>query len=122
MKLKRAVKLEGMTDRTLKALVEVDRLVREEFCLDIVVTSANDQPEEHAQGSRHGTGQAFDLRLPSRLVAEKFFEKWGGTVRRIDKRVTDRIRERLGESFDVILEDHQRNPWAWHIHVEHDPS
>ncbi len=122
MKLKRAVKLAGMTDPTLKSLVEVDRLVREEFALDIVVTSANDQPEAHSKNSRHGKGRAFDLRLPSRLVTEKFFGKWDKKIARIDKRVTERIRERLGASYDVILEDHQQTAWNWHIHVEHDPS
>lgn len=119
MRLKSGVKLEGMTERTLRALVEVDRLVREEFALDIVVTSANDQ---HEPPSLHAAGQAFDLRLPSRLVAEKFFGKWDRKIARIDKRVTERIRERLGDPFDVILEQYQKNPMVWHIHVEHDPD
>lgn len=111
------VVLEGMTPETTDALLRCGGIFSQHG-LTAVVTSGRDS---HASGL-HPTGRAFDLRLPSRLVFEQVLRTpWDKKERDFDQRVALEIRAALGENFDVILERHQSNQWAWHIHVEYDP-
>jgi hypothetical protein len=73
---------------------------------DLLVTSGNDS--KHRSGSRHYDDRALDFR--SRTFAHP------GTKRLF----MERLRARLGQHYDVILED-EDGPNE-HFHVEHDPK
>lgn len=98
MKLKQGVKLKNVSPQTVFAIVVADQ------CFDgkLVVTSVNDS--QHMPGSKHFIGNAFDCRTTS-----------AGIDQTAAKLIADKIRDRLGSEFDVVLEKD-------HIHVEYDPK
>lgn len=66
------------------------------------ITSANDS--KHMDTSLHYKNRAFDIRIFNlKNGSQKELESW-----------TARIRERLGDSYDVILEKD-------HLHIEYHP-
>lgn len=80
------------------------REIYEEEKIDLWITSIDDS--RHSRGSLHYKGRAFDLR--TRHMA-------GGYTGSQAKRITAKIKSRLGKEFDVILEGN-------HIHLEYDPD
>jgi hypothetical protein len=67
-----------------------------------LVTSCRDG--KHMQGSKHGWGDAVDIRLASRWV----------TTANVDLAVLNEARANLGDQFDLVLESD-------HFHLEFDP-
>ncbi len=120
---KTAVRIEGLTEETARALIQCGEVYRS-WSLEAVLTSGKDQPDAHGATSLHKDGRAFDLRLPSRLVYAKFFngEAWGKRIYAVDRAIAKEMESTIGDDFDVVLEHHQANPYAWHIHVEFDPK
>ncbi len=121
MKFKVGAKASGLNEETSRATFTVDRIFRI-WGIEAYLTSGNDQPTMHKSESLHKEGRAFDLRLPSRLVAEFYHDAWDQKIHPVDERVCEALRIQLMGDFDVILECHQDNPYAWHIHVEYDPK
>lgn len=118
--IKPGVKTADLTKCTKWGLFECEKVFAA-YDLDMVVTSGNDGI--HKQGSRHNQNRAFDLRLPSRVVAKKYETPWKWDSRSpIDETICLRLQETLGSDFTIILELHQNNPWQWHIHIELDPD
>jgi hypothetical protein len=74
---------------------------------EVVVTSVNDG--SHSSGSKHWTGQAFDLR--ARTIPENARE----AIRR-EFEIT------LGPDFDILLEDPRDEQGNCHYHVEWHPK
>ncbi len=101
------VRIDKLTPQILLAMYVVDRCYLE-IGVELVITSANDR--QHMDGSLHPKGLAFDCRT------EPDGNTWRpGAVKpaAIDGLVR-RMRDRLGENFQVILESD-------HIHVEASP-
>lgn len=71
---------------------------------NLLVTSAQDS--RHKAGSVHPLGMAVDFRTKNLRRGQA-------------RRLRDRMKERLGEAYDVILED-EGGPNE-HLHVERDP-
>ncbi len=94
-------------------------LIFESLDLEMVITSAFDG--NHGANSKHYEGRAFDLRLPTRVVFDRYFDSWDQISRGFDENVCKDLRVALGPDFQVILETHQESPWSWHVHVELDP-
>lgn len=88
----------------VNAALELDLLAKDDATLDLLITSAQDST--HGAGSMHPLGRAVDLRTKNLTPAEKHG-------------LRDRVRERLGDAYDVILED-EGGPNE-HLHVERDP-
>jgi len=100
LSLKAGVLPRGMSTEILLAVI-VANDVYTGMGVDLVLTSIVDG--SHSRGSRHYQGDAIDLRtrnFPTDADA---------------KTASDRIRERLGADYDVVLEGN-------HIHVEYDPK
>lgn len=82
------------------AAAAINTAIQIDLPVDIVITSGTDG--KHMKGSKHYSGDALDLRrsnIPTKLL---------------DTYLT-RLRGRLGEDYDVVLEKD-------HIHVEYDPK
>lgn len=94
--IKPGVRIEGMTPEILLAVVVAHELFREQ-AQTVTVTSCTDG--RHKDGSKHYTGRAVDLRLPT---AGK-------------ERIVEQLAVRLSNEYDVVLEGD-------HIHVEYDPK
>ncbi len=90
--------------------------VYQRFGLAGVITSAKDG--RHSTGSLHYSGNAFDLRLPSRCMPQP----WNERAETLDYVVQEALIHELGDDWDVVLEKHQQSPWDWHIHVENQPK
>ncbi|HWR51224.1 MAG TPA: hypothetical protein VN428_08965 [Bryobacteraceae bacterium] len=97
--LKPGVRVAGLRPEILLGVVAAER-VFEEAGVDLVVTACVDG--KHSAGSLHYAGQAVDLR--TRDLAAEARPKLGV-----------RIRECLGEDYDVVLEPD-------HIHLEFQPK
>jgi hypothetical protein len=94
------------------ARVEARLLVREMFDEDLVITSAR-RPPTPGGSSKHGTGEAMDIRS----------REWPPTEQRA---FATELGNRLGEDFDVIVEgpaslDTRYQQRVAHVHVEIDP-
>ena len=101
------------------ARVEARILVAEMFDDDLVITSGR-RPTSPGGSSKHQTGEAMDVRS----------KEWGAASQRM---FADKLRRRLGEDFDVIVEGPAAEdakyltfpdgkPRPPHIHVEWDPK
>ena len=95
------------------ARMEARLLVREMFDEDLVITSGR-RPPTPGGSSKHGTGEAMDIRS----------REWGTASQR---QFAQELQSRIGEDFDVVVEGpasldprYQNRPP--HIHVEHDPK
>jgi hypothetical protein len=116
------VVLAGMTTGTIEALVICDKVFSDES-LDMMITSGNDSHSAAYHCMEDGSCQAFDLRLPSRLMVAKFGAgAWVPREYRLDQIIRDRLHDALPFPFQVVLERHQDNPYVWHIHVEEDTN
>lgn len=104
MRLKRGVKLNGMSPQILLAIVIAAPIFSKYQKRELVITSVTDS--KHGRGSKHFIGNAVDLRTrtldkaPSQANA---------------RLVTNDLVVALGAEFDVVLEKD-------HIHVEWDPK
>lgn len=94
MKIKEGVRLKGIQPEMSVALQVANSLFVESR-EELVITSVSDG--FHMAGSLHYAGHAVDLRRP--IVSE----------------LAQELARRLGEEFDVVLEED-------HIHVEYDPK
>lgn len=97
------VNLAGMSVQVLLALFIAEQ-VYEQFGREVTITSVNDSV--HGLTSLHYAGQAVDLRIQNPINGMKYFEDEPEVVRR--------IKSRLNEDFDVMLEPD-------HIHIEYQP-
>jgi hypothetical protein len=102
IEFKPSVDLRGIQPEVALALT-VAGYVFAEYRVPLVVTAVRDG--RHMAGSRHYSGMAADLRLPSRYSA----------LPGIDKVVVSDLTKTLGDQFDVVLEPD-------HIHLEFDPQ
>lgn len=99
MKIKEGAILAGLDIRMRPALKTADAIWRE-FGQELVITCGLDGT--HSAGSFHYYGLAIDCR--TNYFAQGEAEK-----------VAEKLRNRLGVCFDVILHD-------THIHIENDPT
>jgi hypothetical protein len=81
---------------------------------DMVITSAR-RPKRPGGSSKHGTGEAMDIRV------------WHLDSAQNQHRFADELGRRLGEDFDVIVEGPAARDVRYanrppHIHVEYDPK
>lgn len=85
----------------------------------IWVTSASDG--EHMQGSKHYSGEAFDIRIRN-LRCFHWGEDGGWTVVLAIQQWVDQIRDILGPDYDVIYAhvDGDKISHLSHIHIEYD--
>jgi hypothetical protein len=104
IKFKDGIKLSDLKPQTVLALMLCWQIYRDQFTAEMVVTSINDG--RHMDGSKHYTGEAFDLRTK-------------GTGR--GSQIANEARRLLGPlGFDVLFEDqHGVNE---HLHIEYDPK
>lgn len=102
--LKSGVKLAGLQPQMVLGLL-IASSIADDMDLDLVVTSANDG--KHMVGSKHGTGEAIDLRT----------HDWPTEVK---LRFVEKLRACLTAEFDLLFED-QDGPNE-HVHVEFDPK
>jgi len=93
--MKEGVSIGGIRTECLFGILIVLKCF-EDFGQTMVITSVTDG--KHGSLSYHPAGLAFDIRLPP----DRFKEE-----------IPQRIRERLGPEFDVIVEE-------THIHVEYE--
>ncbi len=117
MEMKPEVKLELVHE-----MVYAVAIIAEVYLLhgcDACITSARDS--HHGEGSKHPTGEAVDVRLPSRCLNPL---DWDQKTSLFDRTVRGRLADRLGDQYDVILEDEvfHDSVWNMHIHVEWDPD
>lgn len=101
MKLKDGVSLVGVQWQMFAAAIIVEA-VYEHFGYDCIITAGSDG--KHMQGSLHYRGLALDFRTMMILDADQ-------------PEVAKMVKEKLGESYDVVLE-HDPD----HLHVEYDPK
>ena len=99
MIIKEGVKINGLQPQMILAIFIIAG-VYEDFGQELVITSATDSI--HGKNSLHYVGYAIDIRT-------NFFEK------SVIPKVAHAISEKLGEQFDVIVEE-------THIHVEYQPE
>jgi len=105
----KSVRMNNIHPRLTWALLnKVDFIMREVLGYEPVITSANDG-DEHKRGSAHYRGMAADLRT---WVSEQNSVQISTRTRDI---LANRIREAVGQDFDVIAEKD-------HIHIEYDPK
>ncbi len=89
----------------VNAALEVGVLhVLDDSASNLLITSAQDS--QHTAGSVHPLGMAVDFRTHNLSTSAKH-------------QLANRVRERLGAAYDVILED--ENGPNEHLHVERDP-
>jgi len=91
----------------------VEDTYREIFGREVVITSGRRAPTSGGS-SKHGTGEAMDIRSKDLSEAD-------------ERILAGAIARRLGEDFDVVVEgDFAPNPAyrkrSRHIHVEYDPK
>ncbi len=98
MKIKRGVKLNGVSPQTLLAIVAAANVFRKYQKETLVLTSVTDS--KHGRGSKHYIGNAVDLRRRNLSDPEA---------------ATKELKSDLGADFDVVLEKD-------HIHIEWDPK
>lgn len=94
--IKPSVRIRGLGTEILLAVMIAHELFREQ-AQTLTLTSGTDG--QHKAGSKHHSGEAVDLRLP--------------TARK--EAVVEQLQNRLGAEYDVVLE-------VDHIHVEYDPK
>jgi len=104
MKLKESVKISGIKPEMVFVMIIIDSVYHEIVNQECTITSVSDGKHLNAL---HSVGYAIDLR--SRDTDSN--EQWSN---RLKKRLAAKIRSRLTDEFDVVIESD-------HIHVEFDP-
>jgi conjugal transfer mating pair stabilization protein TraG len=99
MILKAGVKIANLKPQLIIAVI-VSNGVYNAHGKELVITSCDDS--KHGTGTKHGTGNAFDLRINYFSVNESVI-------------VANEIRAKLTPDFDVV---HEKD----HIHIEYDPK
>lgn len=104
----------GMHPSMWMARMEARLLHQEMTGKDLVITSAR-RPKRPGGSSKHGTGEAMDIRV------------WHLDSAQNQHRFADELGRRLGEDFDVIVEGPAARDVRYanrppHIHVEYDPK
>ena len=94
------VDLDGVSDEMWSAALKVDRLTKNLFGREAIITSALDGV--HGEGSLHYSGNAMDFRT------RDFTAYLKGLYRK-------ETANALGPDFDVVLE-------RTHLHIEYDPD
>jgi len=95
-----SVSLQGLSSQMAWAMNVTNDLLREEFNVEMVITSANDA--HHSRTSLHYTGEAIDFRTRDLSPVELPV-------------MVAKLRSSLFQDFDVVLEDD-------HCHLEHQPK
>lgn len=103
LSFKLGVKIFGIREETVVALVTIESVFRDEE-LDCIVTSVSEKAV-HSRTSLHFAGFAIDLRTIAFEHMTQTQAEW----------ITARLKEALTDEFDVILEKD-------HIHVEFQPK
>lgn len=104
VEFKDGTKITDLKPQTVLALMLCRQIYSDNFIASMVVTSANDG--RHMDGSKHYTGEAFDLRTRGTGRSTQIASE------------TRRILRPLG--FDVVFEDEGGE--NEHLHVEYDPK
>ena len=99
MRLKAGVRIQGLRPEITIGLAVAESLFREHD-VDLIVTSVIEGT--HSRGSLHFVGQAADLRSAH-------------LDRDLRQRIRRELDERLGDDFDVVLEQD-------HFHIEFQPK
>ena len=107
MEIKPGVKLLGIRPELLIG-ADVVESVFKSYGLEAVVTSAIDG--KHKRASAHYSGRALDFRIRN---ISGYAEE--GNAARDVQAIFQKIRQKAGENFDVVLESN-------HIHFEYDPK
>ena len=104
---KRGVNLDGITKECLWCMSAVSEHFMLYLDRDIVVTSVNDG--RHMKGSRHYSGNAFDLRT--------WTTNTSGIQMDVDEKHTLAVAiiNKIGIDYDVVVEKD-------HLHIEYDPA
>lgn len=103
MRLKPGVKLKDLSPQIVLAVIVVNE-VYDEKDTDCVITSCNDS--QHKTDSFHFRGLAIDVRT----------KNYFGDKQALRKEIADR----LGEEFDVLMEN--EGEVNEHLHIEWDPK
>ena len=101
MRLKKNVKISGISSETLLGMTVANDIYKEQN-MKLVITSVRDG--KHKVGSKHYCGLAFDIR-------DRDFRH----LPVVHSHIVEELRDRLGSEFDVVPED-------THIHIEFDPK
>ncbi len=101
MRAKEGVDISNIQPQIVLALTTANNLYRDEG-VELVYTSGRDG--KHSITSLHYSGNAVDLRISDLAQKDSF----------LPSLVRDRLAERLGLDYDVLLE-------STHIHVEYQP-
>lgn len=99
MKLKKRVKVNGMSTQILLAIMVANDAYNLKH-KELVITSVVDS--EHSKGSLHYVGHAVDIRTKNLSEKEAIF-------------IAKQIRANLSNEYDVVLESN-------HIHIEWQPK
>lgn len=100
MRLKLGASLDSLKPVILRAIATIDEIHLDLFNTEIVITSGADG--QHGSHSLHYQGFTIDLRTRNLTIDQR-------------KIFSNRVKEKLGRDFDVILESD-------HMHIEYDPK
>ena len=100
MKLKDGVRMSGVQQETVVAMMIANHVFIQQKKTQMVITSVMDG--KHMPNSLHYTGFAFDIRTRDLIVRDILTH-------------VKEIRAALGKEYDVVLESD-------HIHIEYDPK
>lgn len=107
MFFKKGVKIAGVKPETVVAMNVADMVYLKNTGAEVVITEVTGG--KHGRGSLHYVGLAFDCRTRDSFGDKQPFHK------ELITRIVLAIRERLGESYDVVIESD-------HLHVEFQPK
>lgn len=106
IKFKEGVEIEGIVPDIITAMSKVDDYLSYYRASGLIVTAGSDG--KHKEGSKHYTGEAFDMRTWTTPTSGIQLNKGN------KEKIAYDLRQILGSDFDVIVE-------ATHIHIELDP-
>jgi hypothetical protein len=107
LSFKEGVIIGGIKKATIEAMSKVAIYFDWRYQEDVVITSVSDG--KHKVGSKHYTGEAFDIRTWTTPYSGVQVTQGKKNLLCYD------IQKMLGEDYDVIAE-------STHIHIEYDPS
>jgi RHS repeat-associated protein len=110
IKFKEGIPLDTLSKIMSEQFDVIDSIAINKDVPEPVVTSTTDVDPERTSGTKHGTGNACDLRgrnFPTDSAQDRF---------------AGALAEALGDSFDVVSEHFAGAPAKDHIHIEYDPK